>query len=64
MERLSEQLLEPLPGDVPQRVFAERVDVLGCRFLAIEDAEQVVQKIAGPGVPRTGIGGKPNDAGP
>jgi hypothetical protein len=39
MERLSEQLLEPLPGDVPQRVFAERVDVLGCRFIAIEDAE-------------------------
>jgi hypothetical protein len=62
-ERLSEQLLESLPRDVPQRVFPECVDVLGCKFLAVEDAEEVVQEIAGPCVPGSWIGRKPNNAG-
>src|SRR5262249_8993487 len=46
IERLSKQPLEPLPGDVPQRVFAEGVDVLRCRFFSVEDAEEVGEEIA------------------
>jgi hypothetical protein len=47
----------------PQRVFPECVDVLGDKFPAVEDAEEIVEEIAGPGIPGSWIGREPNNAG-